>query len=113
MDPILRRHRPDDPVATRSFAVAVFLHALGHPIEHVVSLDDGKYNILVRGQVRFRIVGEVHKEPYRTARVVAQPRRDLERFYTARNAVNALTERALSPHSAESEKENPLEPAIG
>ena len=42
-------------------------------IEQVVSLDDGKYNILVRGQVRFRIVGEVHKEPYRTARVVAQP----------------------------------------
>src|SRR5436190_21522338 len=42
-------------------------------IEHVASLDDGKYNILVRGQVRFRIVGEVHKEPYRTARVVAQP----------------------------------------
>jgi Lon protease-like protein len=42
-------------------------------IEHIASLDDGKYNILVRGQVRFRIVGEVHKEPYRTARVVAQP----------------------------------------
>jgi len=93
MDPILRRHRPDDPVATRSFAVAVFLHALGHPIEHVVSLDGTSYN------ARYYFP--------------ASARRDLERFYTARNAVNALTERALSPHSAESEKENPLEPAIG
>jgi len=42
-------------------------------IEHVASLDDGKYNILVRGEVRFRVVGEVVGEPYRTARVVAQP----------------------------------------
>src|SRR3954452_19657214 len=39
-------------------------------IEHVEALDDGKYNILVRGQIRFRIVGEVIEEPYRTARVV-------------------------------------------
>jgi uncharacterized protein len=45
-------------------------------IEHVVSLDDGKYNLLVRGQVRFRIVGEVLREPYRTARVVAQPQKE-------------------------------------
>ena len=45
-------------------------------IEQVVSLDDGKYNILVRGQVRFRIVDEVLREPYRTARVVAQPQEE-------------------------------------
>jgi Lon protease-like protein len=42
-------------------------------IEHVAALDDGKYNIMVRGQVRFHIVGEVIEKPYRTARVVAQP----------------------------------------
>src|SRR3954453_1383354 len=42
-------------------------------IEHVVSLDDGKFNIMVRGQGRFRVVGESAREPYRTARVVAQP----------------------------------------
>jgi len=54
------------------------LHATGTlgEIEHVVSLDDGKYNILVRGQVRFRIVDEVLREPYRTARVVAQPQEE-------------------------------------
>ncbi|HEY2090357.1 MAG TPA: LON peptidase substrate-binding domain-containing protein [Thermoanaerobaculia bacterium] len=42
-------------------------------IEQAVSLDDGRYNILVRGDVRFRIVDEVMRDPYRTARVVVQP----------------------------------------
>ena len=42
-------------------------------IEQAVSLDDGRYNILVRGDVRFRIVGELTQGPYRTARVIAQP----------------------------------------
>ncbi len=48
---------------------------LGH-IEQAVPLDDGRYNILVRGQVRFRIVHEVLHQPYRTARVVAQPQQE-------------------------------------
>jgi uncharacterized protein len=42
-------------------------------IEQVVTLDDGRYNLLVRGDVRFRIVDEVGRDPYRTARVVVQP----------------------------------------
>jgi uncharacterized protein len=42
-------------------------------IEQAVPLDDGRFNILVRGDVRFRIVGEVDNVPYRRARVVAQP----------------------------------------
>jgi Lon protease-like protein len=45
-------------------------------IEQAVPLEDGRYNILVRGDVRFRVVGEVAGEPYRTARVVAQPQRE-------------------------------------
>ena len=44
-------------------------------IEQAVMLDDGKYNILVRGDVRFRIVGEERHTPYRTARVIVQPER--------------------------------------
>ena len=54
------------------------VHATGTlgEIEQAVPLEDGKFNILVRGQVRFRIVGEVTGEPYRTARVVAQPQHD-------------------------------------
>jgi Lon protease-like protein len=42
-------------------------------IEQAVALDDGRYNLLVRGDVRFRIVDEVMRDPYRTARVVVQP----------------------------------------
>ena len=47
-------------------------------IEQAVPLDDGRFNILVHGDVRFRVVGEIQSEPYRTARVVATPeaRRD-------------------------------------
>jgi Lon protease-like protein len=42
-------------------------------IEQAVPLDDGRFNILVRGDVRFRILDEVSRLPYRMARVVAQP----------------------------------------
>ena len=41
-------------------------------IEQAVALEDGRYNIVVRGDVRFRIVDEVSRVPYRTARVVAE-----------------------------------------
>src|SRR5438067_7832458 len=56
------------------------VHALGTigQIEQAVPLEDGRYNILVRGEVRFRIVGEVSHEPYRTARVIAQPEQSRE-----------------------------------
>jgi uncharacterized protein len=42
-------------------------------IEQAVPLEDGRYNIVVRGDVRFRIVEEISRVPYRTARVVAEP----------------------------------------
>ena len=42
-------------------------------IEQAVPLDDGRYNIVVRGDVRFRILDEVSRVPYRTARVIAEP----------------------------------------
>ena len=42
-------------------------------IEQAVPLEDGRFNILVRGDVRFRILDEVSRLPYRMARVVAQP----------------------------------------
>jgi Lon protease-like protein len=45
-------------------------------IEQAVPLDDGRFNILVRGEVRIRIVDEVSRDPYRVARVVAQPEND-------------------------------------
>jgi uncharacterized protein len=42
-------------------------------IEQAVPLEDGRFNIVVRGDVRFRILDEVSGVPYRTARVVAEP----------------------------------------
>lgn len=45
---------------------------LGH-IEQVVALEDGRYNILVNGQVRVRLIESVKELPYRVARVIAEP----------------------------------------
>lgn len=42
-------------------------------IEQAVPLDDGRYNILVHGDVRFRVVDEVGSLPYRTAKVIVSP----------------------------------------
>ncbi|MEA2237114.1 MAG: uncharacterized protein QOC81_1838 [Thermoanaerobaculia bacterium] len=47
-------------------------------IEQTVPLDDGRYNILVSGEMRFQIVSEVSREPYRTARVVVYPQVDID-----------------------------------
>jgi Lon protease-like protein len=41
-------------------------------IEQAVPLEDGRYNIVVRGDARFRILEEVSRVPYRTARVIAE-----------------------------------------
>ena len=55
-------------------------------IEQAVPLEDGRFNILVHGDVRFRIVDEVGSMPYRTARVVATPetQRQAEAAYAQR-----------------------------
>lgn len=55
-------------------------------IEQAVPLEDGRYNIVVRGDVRFRILDEVSRVPYRTARVVTAPEttRPVEEAYAQR-----------------------------
>lgn len=42
-------------------------------IEQAVSLEEGRYNILLNGTVRFRVVELTTENPYRIARVVAAP----------------------------------------
>ncbi|HVR44316.1 MAG TPA: LON peptidase substrate-binding domain-containing protein [Thermoanaerobaculia bacterium] len=42
-------------------------------IEQSVRLEDGRYNLLLGAEVRFRIVGENEPAPYRTARAIAHP----------------------------------------
>jgi len=75
------------------------IHALGTlgQIEQAVPLEDGRYNILVRGEVRFRILGEVSREPYRTARVVVQPEqtRAVEQSYAERTWLADLSRQYL------------------
>lgn len=48
---------------------------VGH-IEKAVKFDDGRYNIVVHGTVRFRIVDWIAQDPYRVARVVIDPERE-------------------------------------
>ena len=42
-------------------------------IEHAVALQDGRFNIVLNGTVRYRILEHVSDSPYRLARVVAAP----------------------------------------
>ena len=42
-------------------------------IEDVVALEDGRYNLILTGIVRYRIIEHVSEHPYRVARVVAAP----------------------------------------
>ena len=66
-------------------------------IEQAVPLDDGRYNVLVRGEVRFRVVGEVSRDPYRMARVVIQPEqeRDMNSSYAQRTWLAELSQQYL------------------
>lgn len=45
-------------------------------IERAVKLEDGRYNLVVNGLVRFEILESVAETPYRIAKVLAIPERD-------------------------------------
>lgn len=66
-------------------------------IEQAVPMEDGRFNILVRGDVRFRIVDEVTRVPYRTARVVAipEPAPAIDRSYAQRMWLAELSRQYL------------------
>lgn len=66
-------------------------------IEQAAALQDGRFNIVVRGDVRFRVVGEVKWEPYRVARVVAAPQllRAAEEAYAQREWLADLAHQYL------------------
>lgn len=76
---------------------AVYGYGTIGTIEQALPLDDGRYNIIVRGDVRFRIVSEVPSEPYRTARVVAEPQstRSAEESYAQRQWLADLSRQYL------------------
>lgn len=66
-------------------------------VEQVVPLEDGRYNLVVRGDVRFRILDEVSRAPYRTARVIAEPElvRDPVKAYEQREWLADLSQQYL------------------
>jgi Lon protease-like protein len=66
-------------------------------IEHAVPVEDNRFNIVVRGDVRFRILEEVSRLPYRTARVLAHPEapRALEEAYRKREWLADLSRQYL------------------
>lgn len=66
-------------------------------IEQSMQLSDGRYNLLVNGLVRFRIVEMVASKPYRVARVVAQPEAqgDLMKSWVQREWLADLSKRYL------------------
>lgn len=55
------------------------IHAYGTLglIERAVKLEDGRYNLVINGLVRFEILESVSETPYRIAKVVASPERSL------------------------------------
>jgi uncharacterized protein len=66
-------------------------------VEQAVPLEDGRFNIVVRGDVRFRILDEVSCVPYRTARVIAEPEvaRDIAKAYAQREWLADLSRQYL------------------
>lgn len=65
------------------------VHSLGTlgAIERAIKLDDGRYNLVVNGLVRFEVRENVAETPYRIARVVAIPE-------MTHSATDALARRA-------------------
>ena len=66
-------------------------------IEQAVPLEDGRFNILIRGDVRVRVVDEVSRVPYRTARVIAEPeqQRGVNEAYAQREWLADLSRQYL------------------
>jgi Lon protease-like protein len=76
-------------------------------ITHFERLGDGRYNIILRGVERFRIVGEDHVRLYRRARVDGLPERepgpeDRAVVRAQRAKLEALLAPALQPQPTES-----------
>jgi hypothetical protein len=73
------------------------IHEMGGAGEIVESekLDDGRYNIVLEGRFRFRVIDEAPPSPYRVARVVEVPSRPLEDAERAR--VVAAASQSFAP----------------
>jgi uncharacterized protein len=88
------------PVFERDSLGNPAIHDLGTAgaIEHVSEYEDGRYDIVLRGVVRYRILEPLDHRPYRIARVIADPEavRDSESFEEQRSLITILTRKYLS-----------------
>jgi uncharacterized protein len=88
--PVFQRDALGDPA----------IHELGTAgvIEHVSEYEDGRYDIVLRGVVRYRIVEPIVHQPYRVARVIADPETvgRPDAFEEQRLRITGLTRRYLS-----------------
>lgn len=82
-----RRFLPNEPTGTRSYAAAVFLHALGHPVDHLRTVGGSR-------DIRFIFPTSAS--------------RDIERYYAAKTAIDALIERTISPNLEETPNHGPI-----
>jgi len=66
-------------------------------IEHSVALEDGRFNILLNGEIRFQIVEEVSRDPYRIVRAIEQPQveRDPTSAWAQRTWLTDLSQQYL------------------
>ena len=66
-------------------------------IVETTPLDDGRFNLMVYGESRFRIIGEVTRDPYRTVRVLSQPQieRNAAEAYAQRKSLSELSQQYL------------------
>jgi uncharacterized protein len=82
-----------------SYYAAPAVHEFGTvgTIEHSVALPDGRFNIVLNGTVRYRILESIADAPYRTARVVAVPERQPASMeaYALRQWLTELSQRYL------------------
>ncbi len=82
-----------------SYYAAPLVHEYGTVgiIEQSVALPDGRFNIVLNGTVRYRILESIADAPYRTARVVAAPEKQPASMeaYALRQWLTELSQRYL------------------
>lgn len=83
----------------QSYYAAPPVHEIGTvgTIEHSVALPDGRFNMVLNGIVRYRVVESIAETPYRTARVLAVPERQPASMeaYAQRQWLTELSQRYL------------------
>lgn len=76
----------------------VYEHGTVGEIERALKYDDGRFDLVLKGVVRYRVIEHVEHEPYRLARVIADPEHAADPDSAARlcEVLRELSQRYLS-----------------